>query len=171
MHCTPGWMATFKHPINLEELKLPPCVSASAYTDEELNWCTTTLQYYVDGIDAVGQAAHGIPDSAVSRRRTGCLPAGGRGEAAAPATPLPAPADGASSGARCVGASASGAHCRGRERASRLRPPPATNATHTQNFASTSSQVLRKIGTRFSHSHPPRMMRRRTQSAARRALM
>ncbi len=38
-----GWMATFKHPINFEELKLPPCVGASAYTDEEQNWCAATL--------------------------------------------------------------------------------------------------------------------------------
>ena len=30
-----GWMATFKHPMNFEELKRPPCVGATAYTDEE----------------------------------------------------------------------------------------------------------------------------------------
>jgi hypothetical protein len=69
-----GWMATFKHPINYKELKRQPCVGPSAYNAEEQNWCSSTLQYYVDGMDAVQRAARCIPDSAVSalaRRRSG----------------------------------------------------------------------------------------------------
>jgi hypothetical protein len=58
-------MSTFKHPINYEELKLQPCVGPSACNDEEQNWCSATLQYYVnhDGMDsdAVQRAARGIP--------------------------------------------------------------------------------------------------------------
>ncbi len=70
-----GWMATFKNPINYGELKRPPCVSPSAYNDGEQNWCSATLQYYVNGVDAVQRAAHGTSDSAVSalaRQRSGC---------------------------------------------------------------------------------------------------
>ena len=72
-----GWMATFKHPMNFEELKWPPCVAAIAYTDEEQNWCAASLQYYVDGMDAARRAARGIPESAVTRRRSGRPAAGG----------------------------------------------------------------------------------------------
>ncbi len=61
------WMATFKHPINFEELKRPPCVGASAYADKEQNWCAATLQYYVNGMDAVCRTTRGIPESAVTR--------------------------------------------------------------------------------------------------------
>ena len=30
-----GWMSTFKHPMNFEELRRPPCVGDGAYTEEE----------------------------------------------------------------------------------------------------------------------------------------
>jgi hypothetical protein len=118
-----GWMATFKHPINLEELKRPPCVGASAYTDEEQNWCAATLQYYVDGMDAARRAARGIPESAVTRRRSGRPAAGGascrdgRVEAS--------PAGGASGGAGRVGASASGGRVRSRGGAAAAPGPAA----------------------------------------------
>jgi hypothetical protein len=42
--------------MNFEELKLPPCVGPSANNDKEQNWCSATLQYYVDGMDAVRRA-------------------------------------------------------------------------------------------------------------------
>ncbi len=29
-----GWMATFKHPMNFEELRRPPCVGDGAYTED-----------------------------------------------------------------------------------------------------------------------------------------
>ena len=95
-----GWMATFKHPMNFEELKRPPCVGATAYTDEEQNWCAASLQYYVDGMDAACRAARGIPESAVTRRRSGRPGGDGRVESS--------PAGGASGGAGRVGKSASG---------------------------------------------------------------
>jgi hypothetical protein len=87
-------------------LKRPPCVGASAYTDEEHNWCAATLHYYVDGMDAARRAARGIPESAVTRRRSGCPTAGGAscGDGRVEASP----AGGASGGAGRVGASASG---------------------------------------------------------------
>ena len=96
-----GWMATFKHPINFEELKLPPCVGASAYTDEEQNWCAATLHYYVDGMDAARRAARGIPESAVTRQCSGRPTAGGvsGGDGFVEASP----AGGASGGAGRVG--------------------------------------------------------------------
>ena len=34
-----GWMATFKHPMNFEELRRPPCVGDGTYTEEEQAWC------------------------------------------------------------------------------------------------------------------------------------
>ena len=34
-----GWMATFKHPMNFDELRRPPCVGDGAYTEEEQAWC------------------------------------------------------------------------------------------------------------------------------------
>jgi hypothetical protein len=106
-----GWMASFKHPINFEELKRPPCVGASAYTDEEQNWCAATLHFYVDGMDAARRAARGIPESAVTRRRSGRPAAGGAtGDGRVEAFP----AGGASGGAGRVGASASGGRVRGR---------------------------------------------------------
>ncbi len=118
-----GWMATFKHPINFEELKRPPCVGASAYTDEEQNWCAATLHYFVDGMDAARRAAHGIPESAVTRRRSGRPAAGGAsgGDGRVEASP----AGVASGGAGRVGASASGGRVRGRGGAAAAPAPAA----------------------------------------------
>jgi hypothetical protein len=55
--------------MNCEELKRPPCVCASAYSSEVQNWCSLTLQYYVD---ATRWAAQGIPDSAVKKWQSCC---------------------------------------------------------------------------------------------------
>ena len=41
-----GWTAVFKHPMNIDELRRPPCVGEGAYSDEELAWCTTPLYGY-----------------------------------------------------------------------------------------------------------------------------
>ena len=75
-----GWMACFKHPMNFEELRRPPCVGASAYTDEEQKWCSATLQYLVDSLDPAGRLARGIQKAQSSA-----------GFAAAPPPPPPAP--------------------------------------------------------------------------------
>jgi len=101
-----GWMATFKHPMNFEELKRPPCVGETAYTDEEQNWCAASLQYYVDGMDAARRATLGIPESAVTKRRSGRPAAGGAsgGDGRVESSP----AGGASGGAGRAGKSASG---------------------------------------------------------------
>ena len=63
-----GWMATFKHPMNFDELRRPPCVGEGAYTEEEQEWCAATITYLVDNLDANGRQSRGIPESAVSRR-------------------------------------------------------------------------------------------------------
>jgi hypothetical protein len=115
-----GWMATFKHPINNEELKRPPCVGPSAYNDEEQDCCSATLQYYVDGMDAVQRAARGIPDSAVTtlaRRRSGRAPACGIEASAHPH------GRGAPGGVRRDGASATGGRGSGRGSASTTSGP------------------------------------------------
>jgi hypothetical protein len=106
-----GWMATFKHPMNFEELKRPPCVGETAYTDEEQNWCAASLQYYVDGMDAARRATLGIPESAVTKRRSGRPAAGGAsgGDGRVESSP----AGGASGGAGRAGKSASGVRARG----------------------------------------------------------
>ena len=49
-----GWMATFKHPMNFEELRLPPSVGPDAYTDEEQKWCDGTLNWLVANLDVAG---------------------------------------------------------------------------------------------------------------------
>ena len=63
-----GWMDTFKHPMNFDELRRPPCVGDGAYTEEEQAWCAATIAYLVDNLDANGRQSRGIPESAVSRR-------------------------------------------------------------------------------------------------------
>ena len=63
-----GWTTCFKHTMNYEELRRPPCVGTSAYSDEEQNWCIATIQFFVDSLDPAGRLARGIPESAVSRR-------------------------------------------------------------------------------------------------------
>jgi hypothetical protein len=91
------------------------------YTDEEKNWCAATLQYYVDGMDAVRRAARGIPESAVTRRHSG-RPAAGRasgGDGRVEASPT----GGASGGAGRVGASASGVRVRVRGGAAAAATP------------------------------------------------
>ena len=50
-----GWMATFKHPMNFEELRRPPCVGDGAYTEEEQTWCNETLIYLVASLDVDGR--------------------------------------------------------------------------------------------------------------------
>jgi hypothetical protein len=99
-----GWMATFKHPMNFEELRLPPSVGPDAYTDEEQKWCDGTLNWLVANLDVAGRQSRGIPESAVKQRAPrgrAAAAAGaaaarpGAAAAAAPATgpgPVPGPA-------------------------------------------------------------------------------
>jgi hypothetical protein len=75
-----GWMAVFRHPMNFEELRRPPCVGEGAYDDEEQQWCAATVQFLVDSLDPAGRLSRGIPENAVSRRT-------GRPRAAAAAAP------------------------------------------------------------------------------------
>ena len=63
-----GWMATFKHPMNFEELRLPPSVGPDAYTDEEQKWCDGTLNWLVANLDVAARQSRGIPESAVKQR-------------------------------------------------------------------------------------------------------
>ncbi len=44
-------MAVFRHLINFEELRRPPCVGDGAYDDEEQQWCAATIQFLVDSLD------------------------------------------------------------------------------------------------------------------------
>jgi hypothetical protein len=83
-------MTTFKHPMIYDELRRPPCVGASAYSEQEQSWCTSTIQFLVDSLDTAGRQSRGIPDSAASRRTSGRAPA----PRAAPAAPAAAPAAG-----------------------------------------------------------------------------
>ena len=50
-----GRMAIFKRPVNFKELCLPPCVGEGAHTEEEQAWCTATISYLVDNLDANGR--------------------------------------------------------------------------------------------------------------------
>ena len=52
-----GWTTCFKHTMNYEELRRPPCVGSSAYSDEEQNWCIATIQFFVDSLDPAGRLA------------------------------------------------------------------------------------------------------------------
>jgi hypothetical protein len=61
-----GWMACFKHPMNFEELRRPPCVGASAYTDEEQKWCSATLQYLVTRQSSISRCGHSLLPSSVA---------------------------------------------------------------------------------------------------------
>ena len=70
-----GWMTTFKHPMNYDELRRPPCVGASAYSEEEQSWCTATIQHLVDSLDTAGRQSRGIPETAATRRISGRAPA------------------------------------------------------------------------------------------------
>ena len=83
-----GRMTIFKHPMNFKELCLPPCVSEGAYTEEEQAWCTATISYLVDNLDANGPQSRGIPESTVSRRTRPWTP---RHAAAAPAASSSSP--------------------------------------------------------------------------------
>ena len=90
-----GWTAAFKHPMNFEELRRPPCVGAEAYSDEEQSWCAATITFLVDSLDPAGRLSRGIPESAVSRRgssRRAAAPNAGRPAAAAAAGPAAAAA-------------------------------------------------------------------------------
>jgi hypothetical protein len=64
-------MTTFLHPMNYDELRRPPFVGASAYSEEEQQWCAATIQYLVDSLDTAGRLSRGIPETAVSRRTSG----------------------------------------------------------------------------------------------------
>jgi hypothetical protein len=55
-----GWNATFKHPMNFEELRRPPCVGDGAYTEEEQTWCNETLNFLVANLDIDGRQSRGI---------------------------------------------------------------------------------------------------------------
>jgi hypothetical protein len=63
-----GWMTTFKHPMNYDELLRPPCVGDSAYSEGEQQWCAATIQYLVDSLDPAGSLSRGIPETAATRR-------------------------------------------------------------------------------------------------------
>jgi hypothetical protein len=103
--------AVFKHPMNFEELRRPPCVGEDAYSDEEQAWCAATLAFLVDSLDAAGRLSRGVPETAVTRRgsssRTGA--AGPAASAAGPAASAAGPAAGG-------GAAAAAPRGRGRRR-------------------------------------------------------
>jgi hypothetical protein len=117
-----GWTTTFKHPMNFEELRRPPCVGEGAYTDEEQEWCTATITYLVSCLDTAGRQSRGIPESAVARRTpqrraaaAAAAPAAAAPAAAAPAAAGPGPAAAAAQG-RGGGGGAGGQRGRGRGR-------------------------------------------------------
>jgi hypothetical protein len=91
-----GWMTTFKHPMNYDELRRPPCVGASAYSEEEQSWCTATIQFLVNSLNTAGRQSRGIAETAASRRISGRVSAP-RATAAAPAA---APAAASAAGVR-----------------------------------------------------------------------
>ena len=65
-----GWMSTFKHPMNFDEMRRPPCVGDGAYTEEEQEWCNATLTYLVSAWDTAGRQSRGIPERVVARHIT-----------------------------------------------------------------------------------------------------
>ena len=92
-----GWMAAFKHAMNVEELHRPQCFGESSYTEEEQIWCEGTIKYFVSTLDAAGRQLRGIPESAVpwragQRRAAAAAGRTGPGPAPAPAPAVPAPA-------------------------------------------------------------------------------
>ena len=89
-----GWMATFRHPMNFEELRRPPCVGDGAYTEEEQIWCKETIEYFVATLDAAGRQLRGIPESVPRRagQRRAAAGRAGPGPAAAAAAPASTPA-------------------------------------------------------------------------------
>ena len=136
-----GWMATFKHPMNFDELRRPPCVGDGAYTEEEQAWCAATIAYLVDNLDANGRQSRGIPESAVSRRtrprHAAASPAASNSGPIAAAGPRSGPAPAAMSkgrGGGGGGAAAAGAGAvRGRATARPTLEEASQDLGHTES--------------------------------------
>jgi hypothetical protein len=51
-----GWGAVFGKTMCMEQMRWPPEIGPTAYTDEELKWCSATLDYLVHHSGAAGGA-------------------------------------------------------------------------------------------------------------------